>query len=415
MRTVRPSIGVDTYPRVLHVGFTELGAPNSAAITLARAFGSWPEDRILQLCFRPETQRQTVLDTRGTLTRTVETRAALFTSLRTPGGSNTGTRAQHHPVRGSLRAMRDLGPVRVPRAVIDQVTQFSPEVIHSPVWGLRVSRLCLAISRTFDIPIVPHFMDDWPTTAHAGVMMARTVRRQMHKTLRDLLDHSPRLLVVGQLMAEEYTARYDRECDVVGNCVSESDIMRMREQKPAADRTLLYVGGLSNRRSQVIQRVAEHLPEGWQLRLFVNPKEAASGADLARRSGRIEHAGSLNPEDVPEKLGSAAALLFVETDDPDTLAYTRLSVSGKVPEYLLSGRPVVAVGPPTQASIRALQQSPLTTVVSDLAQLPAVVTGIAGSSRSAQEAEELSHVYTCPATQARLLASLQRAVNPGAP
>ncbi|MBK6762529.1 MAG: hypothetical protein IPG68_04290 [Micrococcales bacterium] len=402
---------------MLFVGFTELGDANSAAITLSRAFGPWPDDRLLQLCLRPASESPAVLDARGPMTRTMEGGAAL---LRSSAGRPRSSSGGHRPSRdlggrAILRALRDLSPATLSRSLIAQVTDFAPEVIHSPVWGARVSRLCVEISCRLDIPVVPHFLDDWPSTAHAGAMMSGTVRNKVRRTLHDLLDRSPRILTVGSQMAEEYTRRYGRECDVVGNCVTSADIQCMREQEPVADRVLLYVGGLANQRSEVILKVAQHLPAGWRVRLFVNPKETQQAADLARRCSQIQHAGSLSPRAVPTELGSACALLFVEAADPATLSYTRLSVSGKVPEYLLSGRPVLAVGPPEQASIRELRKSSLTTVVNDPTGIADGLAEHLSRASSPADAEVLERRFSCHATQARLVESLRRAADVGVP
>jgi hypothetical protein len=409
---VQLSARPERYPRVLHVGFTELGAANSAAITLLRAFGPWPEDRLLQLCIRPRSGTAGVIDARGPFSHLVDAGATQLLTTRRWPDSPTDDRPPTRPSlsRQTLRAIGDLRPVLPPRDVIGQITEFAPQVIHSPVWGMRVSRLCVQLSRRLDIPIVPHFMDDWPTTLHEGALMATSLRRRVLRTLQELMDRSPRLIVIGDQMAEEYVRRYSRQCDVVGNCVSESDMLVMRQQEPTLDDAFVYVGGLANRRSEVLEQVARNLPSGVRVRLYVNPKESAQAAELSRRCAQIEDAGSLSRAMVPQRLASAAALLFVEATDPRTLAYTQLSVSGKVPEYLMSGRPILAVGPTEQASIRALRQSPLTTVARDPSQVQEAARRTMAHAAARSSVEALVPVYGCEATQARLRESLRGAV-----
>ena len=66
---------------------------------------------------------------------------------------------------------------------------------------------------------------------------------------------------------------------------------------------------------------------------------------------------------MPRRLRSATALLFVESLQPEIAAFTRLSVSTKVPQYLAARRPIVAVGPRGQASIGELAENASTALI----------------------------------------------------
>ena len=59
----------------------------------------------------------------------------------------------------------------------------------------------------------------------------------------------------------------------------------------------------------------------------------------------------------------ADVLVHVESDDPEVLQNTRLSVSTKIPEYLSSGRLVLGFGPLNVASLALLKKYSLGVVV----------------------------------------------------
>jgi hypothetical protein len=129
---------------------------------------------------------------------------------------------------------------------------------------------------------------------------------------------------------------------------------------PQLTPVLHYIGGLTNRRDDVIVRVAGALPSSSSVCLHVPPSQFAQANSLALGNQGIHLGESVAPNDVPELAAQASALLFVESEKEPLQTYTRFSVSGKVFPYLMSNRPILAVGPSDQSSIRLLRASPRT-------------------------------------------------------
>jgi hypothetical protein len=290
---------------------------------------------------------------------------------------------------------------------------FGPEVIHSNVSGLRSMRIAMRMARHLGVPLVPHFMDDWPSTLFSGVPAAAPVRRLVRRTLQDLLTAAPEVLVVGSAMAEEYALRYGVSCTVVGNCASPVTVQR----SDATHQGLIYVGGLENDRWEMVAALASMVDAGFPIRLFTPPAHVARAQQLQRRHPAILSVDTVAPEEVPGLLQTCAALLFVESTREPALTYTRLSVSGKVAQYLMSRRPILAVGPAEQGSIRALRDSPMTVYAGqadDREQLSAALAGLRELPQTPipdQTWNVLVSTFGCRGTQERLRMALHRAAH----
>jgi hypothetical protein len=144
-----------SYPRVLHVGFTEMGVGNSAAWTLGRAFSDWPSDRLLQVCFRPENPTDHVLRLTDPTVRPRRRVGGMQVVGRTSTGCAQGLDPQAASIRQRMdyfiSTVGDLRPIHIPKDVVRQIDRFRPEVIHCPVWGVRPIKLCLSLSEKFSI------------------------------------------------------------------------------------------------------------------------------------------------------------------------------------------------------------------------------------------------------------------------
>ncbi len=375
------------YPRVLYVGGQPIGAQSNSGLTLGAMFGDWPDERLLQIWM----EHHPSAPTRGTshvaepmtspfdaalrTTLTALKRARRgFSGAATPetDGMNSSVRRStpmgaRQRARISLQALNDIGPVRLPPSLRQEVSRFDPQVIHSLLGGVRVMRLTLALSRYMDVPIVPHFMDDWVSTLFTDGQLGGLARAQTERVIGQTLARSPLCLTIGADMRSEFQDRLKRRCFVVGNSVDISDYeqpVERRRSSAGLPLVMRYVGGLHLGRDVVVASIAKAIDEAgdlsqWALELFVPDEDRRRALRLSERFASVSYAGNIAPADVPITLMSADALLFVESEEPGILDFTRLSVSTKVPQYLASRRPTLVMGPQNQASVRTLLRGPL--------------------------------------------------------
>jgi hypothetical protein len=190
---------------------------------------------------------------------------------------------------------------------------------------------------------------------------------QTERVFAQVLERAPICLTIGEDMRREFESRLNRPCLTVGNRVDLDayDVPTMVPAQQGPELVMRYVGGLHLARDQVLSNLAEVFDGAsfdnrrWTLELYVPEYDRGRAGRMAERFRSVVHRGSLVPSAVPATLVTADALVFLESESPGITNFTRLSVSTKVPQYLASGRPVLVMGPPDQASVRTLMRSSL--------------------------------------------------------
>ncbi|MFF0152227.1 glycosyl transferase family 1 [Micromonospora sp. NPDC005203] len=377
----------DEYPRVLVVSAAVFDRSTGTGITLSNLFTGWPGDRLAQLYAE---DRAPGPDAVGTFARfaprnaPVEyhlfrqwervrrpVRAVVLGATGAPGAAGpTGVARDPGPgpvrarLRTQLRAFVDLSPVRVPDDVRRWLREQRPDVIYTTLGSIRMMRLAVAAAQECRVPLVPHFMDDWPTTLHTGGQVLGLPRLAVRAGFRDVLRHASYGMGISVAMAREFERRYGLPFAAFGNCVDAADFAD--PDRPAPDRPVgapvevVYVGGLHLDRWRSLRRVGEAVvrlaAQGTPARLTVH----APATDLARYAGAftglsaVRLGRSLASDEVAGALHRSDVLVHVESFAAEHRRYTRYSLSTKIPQYLAAGRPVVGFGPAELASMAHL-------------------------------------------------------------
>ncbi|MGC5286528.1 glycosyl transferase family 1 [Micromonospora sp. DT231] len=394
----------DEYPRVLVVSAAVFDRSTGTGITLSNLFTGWPSERLAQLYAE---DRAPGPDAVGTFARFAPRNAPveyhLFRqwervrgpvravvrgaagspgvpgSAGAPGATGPARDPGPGPVRArlrtQLRAFVDLSPVRVPEDVRRWLREQRPDVIYTTLGSIRMMRLAVAAAQECRVPLVPHFMDDWPTTLYAGGQVLGLPRLAVRAGFRDVLRHASYGMGISPAMAREFERRYRLPFAAFGNCVDAADFAD--PDRPAPDRPagapveLVYVGGLHLDRWRSLRRVGEAVvrlaAQGTPARLTVH----APATDLARYAGAftglpaVRLGRSLASAEVAGALRRADVLVHVESFAAEHRRYTRYSLSTKIPQYLASGRPILGFGPAELASMAHLAAADAGAVVGD--------------------------------------------------
>lgn len=426
------------HPRVLHVGFNAIGSPTNTGLTLASMFGAWPRENLFELYTHSGQSRTAAgpnirLAPLSTAPADGLVRALMGERLPKPvadGLNNSVRRPNGLPLKTRIRlaatTLNDVGPVWTGGGWLRDIEEFQPQVIHSLLGGVRITKFVAALASRLELPVVPHFMDDWMDNLFNDGQLWGMARRETERSVRRVLEHTPRILTIGSAMQAEYAARLERPADVVGNSADfdhYDGLVAQRHSPMEGPLTLRYVGGLHLGRADVLHSVGgaligqQHGGRPWELALNVPDHDLALAERLAAGVKSITNGGNLVPSEVPRTIVNSDALLFLESSDPNIAPFTRLSVSTKVPEYLASGRPVLAIGPPDQASIQTLLRTGVAvhggdgTSDADVRDaLPALNTALQGTSaRHRHAGPAIRDEFGRSQTQERLRQALMRA------
>ncbi|WP_422739390.1 glycosyltransferase family protein [Micromonospora sp. WMMD729] len=374
-------LSAEEYPRVLVVSAAVFDRSTGTGITLSNLFAGWPADRLSQLYTEDATPGAEV---RGTFNRFAPRNAPVEYHLfrlrqrtRRTAPTDAPVDAPPNPararLRSQLRAFVDVSPVRVPTDVRSWLREQRPDVVYATLGSIRMMRLAVTAAQECEAPLVPHFMDDWPSTLYAGGQLLGVPRLAVLAGVREVLRHSSYGMGISEAMAREFEGRYGLPFAAFGNCVSPADFAD--PSAPAATRRedgvvdLVYVGGLHLDRWRSLRRIGESVQRlaerGVPVRLTVH----APAADLGRYGGRlaglpaVRMGGSLPASEVPGALRQADVLVHVEAFAEEHRRYTRYSLSTKIPQYLAAGRPVLGFGPAELASMAHLSEAEAGVVV----------------------------------------------------
>lgn len=387
------------WPRILLLGASPIdrGSSTGTNVTVSNILGDWPADRLLQVFIGAPSESDEIL-CRGLsippqaalldyhLRRLVNHSGVLQGSgvpvnAGIPLRRNPAIRARAH---AAMRFAADASPIRVPSAIRREAHNFAPHIVYSLLGNLRIIGLAQSFADDLNRPLLPHFMDDWAHTLYgSGEFWGWSEKLRIHHISR-LMRSAPRGLAISQPMADEYSEEFGIPFTPVANPAADA-YFEIPSKAETEHQVIMYVGGLHVGRAQVLADVADALERrrpakgsNFDVQLVVHcPDEHLRlyGTALRDRPS-VRLAGSIHPEEVPSALARADVLLHVESSDSEAIAFTRLSLSTKIPQYLAAGRPVLALAPRTLASSRLLDASGAGVLVSTESEMIAATASL---------------------------------------
>lgn len=236
------------------------------------------------------------------------------------------------------------------------ITTFAPDVLYSQLSSLSLIEFVASVLQRHRLPLVLHFMDDWPRTACTTGLLSSPARRRLLTGLSELIERSGATLCIGEAMCDEYAARYAREFLPFQNCISLDQWGGPPERRWQTDGSLTigYAGriGTANLRSLLAtaRAIGELARRGVPVTLKAILSNAASreAAWLARCAG-VDVLPPIAYDAMPGFLRSMDALLLPLDFDARSRDFARYSMPTKLPEYLASGTPIVVLAPEEMA------------------------------------------------------------------
>lgn len=353
-------------PRVLILGTEAFNRTLGGGITMSNLFRGWPRERIAAA------HREVVPTSDETCSRyyrlgTAEIRR--WAGLPAAGAMAAGDApASAWPWQGALRAARALvfgsqlpDTGRLSPKLERWIAEFSPQLLYSTLGTNGVMELVLAVQRRFRLPLVVHFMDDWPMSAYRGGLLGALARRSMRRLLDEVLRGARVRLGICDAMSEAYEKRYGVPFRSFQNTI---DVARWGADAPreasAGVAEVLYVGsvlagGQLESLADCCQAVAALGREGVPVRLAIHSpvQHTAPHRERLAVAPNVSVEEPITDDEAFFRRLAAARVLLLPVDfDPGTVRFLRYSMPTKVPAYLCSGTPILAYGPDAVAQIQ---------------------------------------------------------------
>lgn len=258
-------------------------------------------------------------------------------------------------------AYRDLIDIKLSHKMVNELDHFKPDVIYTIMGNRRIIRLAYSISKRYKIRIVPHFMDDWISTIYTGSYWLKLPRFLLLKSINKLMKCANVGFGISQKMCNEYSLKFKIKFVTFMNTIN-LEYFNNTSAHPKLNNsiTFAFFGGLHLKRWKSLILLAE------VLNLISNETKKDIKLEIYTKNDDIKkHLSKFNLDNVYffkniphkeacNKMVSSDFLVHIESFDKSVIQFTRLSISTKIPEYLASGRPILAIGPKNIASIEYL-------------------------------------------------------------
>ena len=280
-------------------------------------------------------------------------------------------------------------PTVLSSPMMQWISSFKPDLIYSILALGPIMRLSVKVSRRWDIPIVPYFTDDWISTIYKDNILGPVLRRNMHHWLNECFKRAPICLTPNDTMNAEYGKRFGGRFEALTYAVETIEAEENIKERASRDvKRLVFIGSLEPNRWRPLKQIGEALLDlrlmnvNAELLIYTFPAEIKKyHKELTPHPG-MRIAGTAAPIEVSNLQRDADILVHVESFDDNTRAYTKYSLSTKIPQYMMAGNCIFAYGPREGASMKYLSDSGAGVVVGeeDFRQLRLKLSQLIGDS-----------------------------------
>ncbi|MCZ8144950.1 glycosyltransferase family 4 protein [Flavobacterium sp.] len=219
------------------------------------------------------------------------------------------------------------------------ITSGPPHSLHLIGQQLRASK---------QVKWIADFRDPWTTIGYHKALKLSRYAAKIHRDLeRQVLQSADHILVTSPTTKEEFSALTSRPISVITNGY---DTEEVPPQTLDTSFTLAHIGSfLSDRNPTILWEVlAELVHENPQFATDFSLKligkiseEVLQSISHHKLDAYVNNLGYVAHDEAVAHQRKSQVLLLIEIDSPDT----RSIIPGKLFEYMVSGRPIVALGP----------------------------------------------------------------------
>jgi glycosyltransferase involved in cell wall biosynthesis len=362
-----------TFPRVLVLSATSIGVHSNSAITLRNLFAEWDPNALAQIYLETREPDSGICGQAfyqdpgnfrlGGMAKLVKSRietqgkASTLRTVTQPTGLGRGGR-----LRRTLEAWADLLPFQLSEDLLASIRVFQPQVLYTTLGSIRMITLANVLSNRLKIPIVPHFMDDWPRTYHAKEFLAIVPRIVLRHKLKRLFRQASMGMAISPYMVDAYRDRYGIPFEAFMNCAECQNEFHDTSEGEGSLR-MAFVGGLHLGRMAMLKDFEAALSilrdEGCMVdfRVFVLPRDMPSVRDQFGETSPVKICAELPFGEMPAVLADSDVLVHLESFDSNSRQYTLLSLSTKIPLYFATGRPILVYGAPEVGTSRYIRDT----------------------------------------------------------
>jgi len=230
----------------------------------------------------------------------------------------------------------------------------SPNIVFVVGGSTFLHSIAIKISETLKLPLFTFFTDDYIIYPKQKGLFGSLIKNRLKKSYIRVIKESEKCFAIGDEMSREYHEFFGKCFIPIMNALPPQ---QMRKNIYNGNQIVIsYFGGIHLNRWRMLVRFSSLLPPDCVLNVYSSAKLSNKITKAFNESG-INFKGCVSGNLLRESMLESNILLHVESDDPSNRRLTKLSVSTKIPEYLMSGRCIIGFGPIEVASMKEIQNN----------------------------------------------------------
>lgn len=365
------------YPRVLVVSHETFSTNTSMGRTLSSYFRDWDKDCIAQLYIQSEVPTSPVCsnyykytDVDALKSLIIRKKVGIILSE-----DDVDVDRDDAADAGRLSNVYNLGSKKLPLTYILRdwmwkhstwhsahlsgwLRNFRPEIVFFAAGDYIFSNeIAMDIAEELGVPLVTCCMDDYYLyNLNESSLLGRIRQEYFMRSVDRLLKRSSFVFTISELMAKDYSDRFEKDCRVLYTASSFDAGYAGDPDK----RGISYLGGLEYDRNIQLATIGEVLREASD-GMIPDHVDVYSGSSaelsaIFREKNGVAFHNAVSSQEVSRIIAGSMAVIHTESFDKRYRRLVRYSVSTKIPDCLASGTCILAYGPRDVASIRYLEE-----------------------------------------------------------
>ncbi|MEN8136794.1 MAG: hypothetical protein ABFS18_14870 [Thermodesulfobacteriota bacterium] len=342
---------------------TSLSCSNATGSLLATLFNDWPPENLLQI---------------STIIPEDEITSSYTQYFRPKSGSNIP------PPLGAIfhrTKFADLYCLNW-KNLLNTVRQFEPDLLYTRIVGhpLFFTDIGCKLARNLKLPMACHIMDDYERlfAASPNPFERYIVKPIFAHRLREILNLSNLNFAISSKMAKAFSKRYKSHFISLHNGIDPSlwSSSKTKKTNTNIDRNIFRIvlaGSLAQEKegavawplAQAVNSLNSQGEDQYELVLNVQDCYLSFARRIAGKYEGIKVQGYLPTQAYRHLLQQTDLLVLARNFDKKSKAYTEYSFQNKLPEYMVSGTPILCIGPSWENSVQFLQNHSAGKVVTD--------------------------------------------------
>lgn len=369
---------MDLYPKVLIITANPLSKTSNNGKTYASFFNGYPKENLAQLYFHREIPTSDICDNYYKISDE-DIIKYLFRKNSGLGGKVYQTDIENRviPKKANdflkksifIRFLRSLFWLQInieDKKLNNWLNCFNPQIIFFCGGNENyLYNFTIELSKKFNAKILYYITDDYVLPYFSFNPFYLINRYWAHHVFENMCRNSSLIFTIGDKMSNIYKEKYGITSKKIMNLVytgdNKIDIDGIDIENNKL--TFVYVGGLHSSRWKTLTSLSKCLEridnKGYKGKLEIYSKDTLSHNILKKLNYKSysRFCGPLNADGVKKVLARADILVHVESFDHISKRITYLSISTKIPEYMSSGKCILAIGPKDVASIEYIKET----------------------------------------------------------